>query len=62
MLKKVSWAAVSALITALVLAIILGGIKVVKETRSIKNECRKTDFIVIGNRGLATPVYDGAKL
>lgn len=46
---------------SLVIAIVVGGTKMVKQTNQIKTECVKTTLIVIGNKGHATPVYDCAK-
>jgi hypothetical protein len=41
-----------------VVAVIIGGMRMTKENSAVRNNCVKTELVVIGNKGHKTPVYD----
>ena len=52
------WSGFAVVFVILVAGIIRGGIRMNNENASIKNDCIKTDLVVIGNKGHVTKVYD----
>ena len=58
---KLLAAVLIAIPVALVIGIIAGAMRMHDENSSIKNNCVKTQLVIIGNKGHASPVYDCSK-
>lgn len=48
-------------VCTIITIIIIGVTKTISESEDVRNECVKTNLVVIGNKGIVTPVYDCGK-
>ena len=57
-IERIMWSFFAVVFAILVAGIIRGGVKMNNENASIKNDCIKTNLVIIGNKGHVTSVYD----